>query len=229
MDLPHSCPPLFPEHDPDVSLQFERLLRSRGYSRVAGIDEAGRGPLAGPVVAAAVILAETVPAGIDDSKRLSPLQRERLHDEIMKQAAAVGIGIVDPATIDRVNILQATFMAMRQAVESLSTPPDHLLVDGTLPIPGCQSQTTVVHGDRRSLSIAAASIVAKVTRDRIMDDLHRLYPAYGFDRHRGYGTRAHREAIARYGVTPVHRRTFAGVREHLSPCTIPDDFPPALF
>lgn len=229
MGIPPACNALFPKSDTDSPLLFERLLHTRGFSRVAGVDEAGRGPLAGPVVAAAVILGDTLPHGIDDSKRLPPPQRERLHAEIMRHAAAVGVGIVGPDTIDRINILQATFMAMRQALESLSISPDHILVDGNLPIPGCSSQTAVVGGDRRSLSIAAASIVAKVTRDRIMDDLHRLYPDYGFDRHRGYGTRSHREAIARYGVTPVHRRTFAGVREHLPPCTKPDDFPSTLF
>lgn len=216
---------LFPFSSPTLTISendsagtFLESLRLRGVRSVAGIDEAGRGPLAGPVVAAAVILGERVPEGIDDSKKLSPARRERLHDEIRATALTVGVGIVDAGEIDRLNILQATLLAMRRAVDSLSIPADHLLVDGNHPIPGFSSQTTVVGGDARFLPIAAASIIAKVTRDRIMDELHRLYPAYGFDRHRGYGTRHHLDAIARHGVSPVHRTTFAGVREHLPQC-----------
>lgn len=209
---------LFGDREMESSLSFERNLARRGYSLVAGIDEAGRGPLAGPVVAAAVVLhPDRIPEGIDDSKKLSPSRRERLHDDIIRSARGVGIGIVPPETIDRVNILQATFAAMRQAVEQLPFSPDWLLVDGSLTIPGFANQEAIVRGDSRSLSIAAASIVAKVTRDRIMDDLDLLWPGYGFKEHKGYGTKSHREAIARLGVTPVHRRSFAGVREYCDP------------
>ena len=193
-------------------LCFERRARRRGFQRIAGIDEVGRGPLAGPVVAAAVILpAEVVLAGVRDSKQLSPSRREVLAQQIQATALAVGIGSVDAATIDRVNILQATFLAMRQAVAALSLQPDLLLIDGPYRLPLPIAQSGIRQGDQKSLSIAAASIVAKVTRDRLMRAYHELYPLYAFAANMGYGTRVHREALQRFGPCPLHRRSFRGV------------------
>jgi len=181
---------------------------------VAGIDEAGRGPLAGPVVSAAVILPENADLhGIDDSKKLTPAQRSRLYDRLYAVASGIGIGVVDAAEIDRVNILQATLRAMAMAVANLRPRPDHLLIDGIFTIPCDLPQQTIKKGDSRSVSIAAASIVAKVTRDRIMAQVDTLFPEYGFGRHKGYPTKAHRNAILNHGCSPVHRRTFKGVRE----------------
>lgn len=177
------------------------------------MDEAGRGPLAGPVVAAAVILPFPCPiSGIDDSKRLTPKKRARLYDEIVALAPAVSVGQSDVATIDRVNILQAARLAMRQAVCDLALAPEYVLVDAvTIPDIACP-QRPIIHGDALSLSIAAASIIAKVTRDRIMEALDQRYPQYGFAEHKGYPTRKHQECIARYGICPEHRRSFAPVR-----------------
>jgi ribonuclease HII len=193
-----------------------RTARS-GYRRIAGVDEAGRGPLAGPVVAAAVVL----PAGfsdpqVTDSKKLTPSRRARLYGVIYGQASAVGIGIVDAVEIDRINILQASLRAMAIAVRNLNPPPDFLLVDGTFPVPVNFPQTLIPKGDALSISIAAASIIAKVTRDRLMERYHYYYPHFGFARHKGYPTQDHREAIRAFGCSPIHRRTFRGVREHLS-------------
>jgi ribonuclease HII len=197
------------------TLHFERQARARGFRAVAGIDEAGRGPLAGPVVAAAVILPETFDLpGLTDSKQLSEKARERLYPLIRTQALAVGIGVARPEEIDRINILQATLLGMQRAVGRLNVPPDFLLIDGNVPVPLGVPQQTLVKGDARSLSIAAASVVAKVVRDRIMCSLDRLHPGYGLAGHKGYGSAAHREAIARLGPSPCHRRTFGGVREH---------------
>jgi ribonuclease HII len=197
------------------TLHFERQARSNGFRAVAGIDEAGRGPLAGPVVAAAVILPESFDLpGLTDSKQLSEKTRERLYPLIRTQALAVGIGVARAEEIDRVNILQATLRSMMRAVGRLQLPPDFLLVDGNVPIPLPLPQQALVKGDSRSLSIAAASVVAKVVRDRIMCALDRLHPGYGFAGHKGYGSAAHRAAIARLGPCPCHRRTFGGVREH---------------
>jgi len=188
----------------------------RGAKWVAGVDEAGRGPLAGPVVAGAVILApERIPVGIDDSKKLTPRKRCQLFTEISRTAVAVGIGIVEPAEIDRLNILRAALKAMQLAVDRLNPAPDHILVDGNHAMPGTRAQSAIVKGDSRSLSIAAASIIAKETRDRLMANHHEDYPAYGFDRHKGYPTAAHRAVLAEIGPCPIHRRTFRGVREHL--------------
>lgn len=181
--------------------------------RVAGVDEAGRGPLAGPVVAAAVIFTGgTAPPGIDDSKKLRPAAREALYGAIMA-SAEVGIGQASVAEIDRLNILQATFLAMRRALAALAPPPGHALIDGNrlppdLPCPA----TTIVQGDSHSLSIAAASIIAKVTRDRLMLDLAAAHPGYGWERNMGYGTAAHLSGLARLGPTPQHRLSFAPVR-----------------
>ena len=191
-------------------LYFESALWNDGVERVAGIDEAGRGPLAGPVVAAAVIFKPDTSAiaGIDDSKRLSARQREQLFAQIHAAAWGVGVGLASPEEIDRFNILQATYLAMRRAVAQLPLAADHLLVDGrglpTLEIPG----EALIQGDRRSMSIAAASIIAKVTRDRLMVEYDALHPGYGFARHKGYPTADHIEAIRRRGHCAIHRRSF---------------------
>ncbi len=191
-------------------LRHERLLWSAGAQTIAGVDEAGRGPLAGPVVAAAVVFPEGVfSPGVTDSKLLTPAQREHFYAMILSHAVSVGIGSVDHADIDRINILNATFEAMRIAVEDLGCRPDHLLIDGNRFNDMGISFTTIVNGDARSFSIASASIVAKVTRDRLMIEYDRSYPGYGFARHKGYPTKEHREAIARLGYCPIHRRTFA--------------------
>jgi ribonuclease HII len=196
---------------------FERQLRHENILRVAGVDEAGRGPLAGPVVSAAVILPADCPIqGLNDSKKLSPTRRELLFEEIYASALAVGIGIVDREAIDRINILQASLLSMRMAVAKLSPPPDYLLIDGKFTLAHTATpQQAIVKGDARSASIAAASIVAKVSRDRLMHSYHRQYPLFGFDRHKGYPTRAHKAAIAAHGPCPIHRRSFRGVKEHL--------------
>jgi ribonuclease HII len=180
--------------------------------RVAGVDEAGRGPLAGPVVAAAVILAPgTVIRGVDDSKRLMPAERERLYGAIQSRAIAWAVGIVDPVTIDRINILEATRVAMRTALMSLPVVPELVLTD-FVEVHGLDCpQRNLVDGDQRSATVAAASIVAKVTRDRIMEEADRAFPEYGFARHKGYATEEHRWALVRHGPCPLHRRTFAGV------------------
>lgn len=194
-------------------LAEERILREAGVDPVAGIDEAGRGPLAGPVVAAAVLFPpESYIPEVDDSKRLTPGVREHLYDEILRTATAVGTGIVGNDLIDEVNILNATFLAMDRAVASLIARPRHLLIDGNRFRPGPASAgipfTTIIGGDHASFCIAAASIVAKVTRDRLMVAYDREFPQFGFARHKGYGTAEHRAAIARHGYCPIHRRSF---------------------
>lgn len=205
---------LFPRSEVS-SLHFERRAKALGYHFVAGIDEAGRGPLAGPVVAAAVILPECFDLpGLNDSKQVPPKLRERLFVGIRRQAA-VGVGIVSASEIDELNILQATLKAMCLAVRRLRQTADYLLIDGITPVPLLLPQQTVKQGDARSSSIAAASIMAKVVRDRMMVAYDRLYPEYGFAGHKGYGSAGHLEAIARLGPSPLHRRTFRGVREHL--------------
>lgn len=205
---------LFPEIT-QSPLFFEAMARSQGYRAVAGIDEAGRGPLAGPVVAAAVILPESFDLpGLNDSKLLSAKKRNQLYPLIHEQALAVGIGVGRVNEIDQINILQATLKGMSRAVKRLSISPDFLLVDGITPIPIEIEQKTLKKGDSRSLSIAAASVVAKVVRDRIMVAYDRLFPEYGFAGHKGYGSQQHRDAVAKYGPCICHRRTFAGVKEH---------------
>jgi len=197
-----------------VLLRVERGLWEAGITRVAGVDEAGVGPLAGPVVAAAVVFAPGAALrGVDDSKRLTPTRRTALEAEIRALALGVGVGIVDVSDIDRLNIYRAALEAMRRAVLALPVSPDHVLVDARR-IPDITApQTALVHGDARSFSIAAASIVAKVTRDRLMHDLDARYPEYGFRDHMGYGTPQHLAAINRHGPCPAHRRSFAPVRE----------------
>jgi len=190
-------------------LRIEEQMRSRGIRLIAGVDEAGRGPLAGPVVAAAVIFPPGVRIrGVDDSKRLSPEQRADLYDVIMGTALAVGVGMADHFRIDLINILNATFEAMHGALDSLAVRPDHALIDGDRFHGGSCPFTTVVGGDARCFSVAAASIVAKVTRDRLMIGFDAEYPGYGFARHKGYGTPEHREALLRLGPCAIHRKSF---------------------
>lgn len=196
--------------------ELETVAFRRGHSSVAGIDEAGRGPLAGPVVAAAVILPSNLNLdGVDDSKKLSAAVRDRLYDLIREKAIAVGVGFSDHAAIDRINILQATLAAMQQAVSDLAVAPDYLLIDGISGIPMPIPQKTIKKGDSASISIAAASIVAKVTRDRMMVEYDRQFPGYGFADHKGYGCASHLAAIAAHGPCAIHRQTFRGVREHV--------------
>ncbi len=191
---------------------FEGQARHGGARRVAGVDEVGRGPLAGPVVAAAVLLPEDFrPEGINDSKKLSARQRLSAFERICRQAAGIGVGVIDAEVIDRINILQAALLAMATAIDQLDPQPDYLLVDGNQTVKRPIPQMTLTRGDSRSISIAAASIVAKVTRDRLMEDYHQLYPDYGFAQHKGYPTQAHREAVRRLGCCPIHRRSFKGV------------------
>jgi ribonuclease HII len=202
---------------PEAPNPVESAAWRRGVSRLAGVDEAGRGPLAGPVVAAAVVLApgERI-RGVDDSKRLDPLERARLYEIIHARALGVGVAVVDHLTIDRINILQATRLAMAQALGALALEPELVLTD-FVEVPGLRCpQRNLVEGDRRSASVAAASIVAKVTRDRIMEEADREFPLYGFVRHKGYATPEHREALERHGPCPLHRRTFAGIWSQLT-------------
>ncbi len=200
---------------PDVWLH-EARARERGFSRIAGVDEAGRGPLAGPVVAAAVVLpGDFSVAGVTDSKKLTPKKRALLYDQILVCADGVGVGVVSAEEIDRINILQASLEAMRQAVSSLGVSPDFLLIDGSFGIASNIAQMAIPKGDALSISIGAASIVAKVTRDRLMTAFHAAYPQYAFDRHKGYPTRDHRRAIERFGCCAIHRKSFRGVKEYL--------------
>jgi len=197
-------------------LSFENQGHQHGFRYIAGVDEAGRGPLAGPVVAAAVVLPAGLRIkGVNDSKKLSPDMRERLFDIIMQQALSVGIGTGSPELIDEINILQATRHAMLEAVTHLSPLPDFILIDGISTIDSPIPQKTIKKGDSLSLSIAAASIIAKVTRDRLMRELDIHYPGYGFAGHKGYGSALHMDAIRRLGPSPVHRLTFGGVKEHI--------------
>ena len=192
---------------------MERARRAEGYVRIAGVDEAGVGPLAGPVVAAAVILpGEAWLPGLNDSKMLLPEERDRLYESILASGARIGVGLADVAEIDRVNILQATRLAWRRAVTQLAPRPDFLLIDGRYRADFDLPQMAIVSGDAQCASIAAASIVAKVTRDRVMRDLDVRYPEFGFALHKGYATPAHLAAILRYGFSPVHRRSFLPMR-----------------
>lgn len=188
---------------------YEEEAAAEGFSRVCGIDEAGRGPLAGPVFAACVVLrpGEEI-AGLNDSKKLSEKKRELLFDEITAHAADYSIAMASEQEIDEINILQATFLAMRRAFNDLHTKPDLALIDGNR-APGLEvAERTIVRGDAKSASIAAASILAKVSRDRYLYDLDSRYPQYQFAKHKGYGTKLHYEMLAQYGISPVHRRSF---------------------
>jgi ribonuclease HII len=193
--------------------RIEQELRANGAIHIAGVDEAGRGPLAGPVVAAAVMLRPRCRLpGLADSKALSAQQRERLYALIQRRAITIGVAAVDARTVDRMNVLQATFRAMREAILQLQPQPALVLVDGH-PLPQAPvPQRNLLQGDRRCGSIAAASIVAKVVRDRIMDEMHELYPGYGFRAHRGYATPQHLACLAELGPCPEHRMSFAPVR-----------------
>lgn len=207
---------LFPSLPAQPKDFFETLYGQRGYHRIAGVDEAGRGPLAGPVVAAAVILPSAgIKPELFDSKMIPSDKRESLYQVILTDALGVGIGIVEPEEIDRLNILQASLRAMALAVDRLPVRPDFILIDGPhgvdLPIP----QKPIRKGDQCCNSIAAASIIAKVTRDRIMMECHRKYPHYNFAKHKGYGTVEHRRAIETFGICELHRKTFRGVKEYL--------------
>jgi ribonuclease HII len=189
--------------------EYERKCYEKGYRLVAGVDEVGRGPLAGPVVAAAVILGEEVLIpGVNDSKKLSEEKREYLYGEIKSKALCCSIGIVDEKVIDEINILNATYIAMKKALEGLEKKPDFILLDAVtlkgIDIP----QKGIVKGDSLSLSIAAASIIAKVERDRMISAYDEIYPQFGFSKHKGYGTREHIECIKKYGLLPIHRRSF---------------------
>ena len=190
-------------------LSFERALWTEGKQYVAGIDEVGRGPLAGPVITAAVILPQDFHLlGVNDSKKLSEKKREELFEQIKDAAVCYAIGRREPERIDKINILEATKEAMCDAVNKLSIKPDHVLIDAVklknLEIP----QTSIIHGDALSVSIAAASILAKVTRDREMVEMSKIYPGYSFEKNKGYGTKAHYEGLAQLGPTPIHRRSF---------------------
>jgi len=187
---------------------FEKKASTIGRGIVAGIDEAGRGPLAGPVVAAAVVVCDKAfEERIDDSKKLTPKGREKAFLDIMKRCD-VGIGVADVEEIDRINILNATLLAMKRAVGELKNSPDHLLIDGRMEVALPQSRTYLIRGESKSISIASASIIAKVFRDSLMTEEDKKYPLYGFRKHKGYGTREHIEAIKRHGLCSIHRSTF---------------------
>lgn len=196
------------------SFFHERQLMSQGHQLIAGVDEAGRGPLAGPVVAAAVILPTDCNYGqFKDSKKLTPKARDRLYSLMNEMQIPIGVGVVGPAEIDTMNILQASLYAMKKAVEKLSSRPHYLLVDGKFPIPMTISQEPLIKGEQKSASIAAASIIAKVTRDRLMVDLHRQFPQYNFIKHKGYPTKEHKQLLVAHGPCVFHRKSFKGVKE----------------
>lgn len=212
----------------ELKFFYETKAVKAGHKVVAGIDEAGRGPLAGPVVAAAVVVRDMgFEERIDDSKKLSVKRREKAYIDILKRCD-VGVGIAGHEEIDRMNIFNATLLAMQRAVEELGRAPDYLLIDGRMDIPIQQERTYLISGESKSTSIASASIIAKVFRDRLMMEEDRKYPQYGFSKHKGYGTREHMDAIRKYGFSPIHRRTFgpfgkkAGSSAGLQPDSIKD-------
>ncbi|HHV65211.1 MAG TPA: ribonuclease HII [Peptococcaceae bacterium] len=195
-------------------LQIESMLYQEGYNLIAGVDEAGRGPLAGPVVAAACILPRKIDLpGLNDSKKLTQKKREELFSKIKEQALAYSIGSASPEEIDQLNILQATKLAMKRALAKLTLSPDYVLIDGRDELAISIPQKAVIDGDALSASIAAASILAKVTRDEFMCKMHKLYPEYSFDLHKGYPTRLHLEALKKFGPCPLHRRSFSPLKE----------------
>lgn len=204
-------------------IEIDSFLADQGYRSIAGVDEAGRGPLAGPVVAAAVIIPDgMIISGVDDSKKLSAAKREELFEEIAAREIPVAVGIIDSRTIDRINILQASLMAMHRAVCGLKKKPECLLVDGSFQVPNCRvPQMAIVGGDGRCQCIAAASIVAKVTRDRIMRQYAEMYPEFAFDEHCGYPTRKHLSELREHGPTVIHRRSFKPVAEVIAAKNIP--------
>ena len=207
---------LWPDPEPDT-YSLERSLRQKGYQLIAGLDEVGRGPLAGPVVAASVILQENCDnSSFVDSKTINAKNRSRLYKELKQNGAQISVGVVSEADIDRLNILQASLLAMKKAILSMPVQPDFLLVDGNQPVPISIPQQTLVKGESKSASIAAASIVAKVVRDEMMDQYHLQYPEYNFQKNRGYPTLEHRNAIKTYGPCAIHRQSFKCVKEFLS-------------
>lgn len=197
-----------------TSTHLEELIYADGYNSIAGVDEAGRGPLAGPVVAAACMIPRgLIIEGINDSKKLTPKQREELYQILVNHPDIIfGLGIVDHKRIDEINILQASLEAMAIAVKNLNIPPDFLLIDGNQLPPVEVKAKTVIKGDSLSQSIGAASVLAKYTRDTVMVELHEKWPQYGFDKHKGYGTKVHRQAIAELGPCPIHRRSFEPIK-----------------
>lgn len=201
-----------------MDLFEEKKVFNQGYETIGALDEAGRGPLAGPVVAACVIIRANFCLNnelkeVNDSKKLTAKKRELLFELIKKHFIEVGVGICDHKTIDRINILQATFLAMKKAISSLKNKPQFLMIDGSIKMPNCSTpQQAFIKGDERIFAIAAASIIAKVTRDRIMLGLDKLYPNYGFIKHKGYGTKYHLEKLKQYGPCPIHRLSFNRVR-----------------
>ena len=199
-------------------LRFDREIRLCGFPVLAGIDEVGRGPLAGPVVAAAVVLPmDWSTEGVDDSKKLSEKQRSCLYKEITQNAISIGIGCISEEMIDRINILQATYLAMKQAVSRLQVKPDCLAIDAVR-LPDCEiKQESIIKGDGKSFSIAAASIIAKVTRDQMMLEYDKSYPQYGFAQHKGYGTKSHYAALQQHGPCPIHRKSFLRTSHNLAP------------
>jgi ribonuclease HII len=206
---------LFTISEPDMFF-FEEHYRLLGFKAIGGVDEVGRGPLAGPVVAACCILREgmDLPEGIDDSKKLSRKKRRVIYDQLRDMDGVdYALGLVEPEEIDKINILQASHLAMRKAVEAMKIDADFLLIDG-LPVPGFKAPTrSIVKGDSRSISIAAASILAKEFRDDLMAEYALEYPQYGFEKHMGYGTKLHMQALGEFGPCPLHRRSFAPVRK----------------
>ena len=194
---------------------FERKLRDKGIQLIAGVDEVGRGPLVGPVVAACVILPEEFSLeGLTDSKKLSEKKREYFYDEIMRQAISIGIGIISEKKIDEVNIYEATKLAMKEAISNCSVRPEHILIDA-MPLSLDIPTTSIIKGDFKSITISAASVIAKVTRDRMLDELDKKYPMYDFKDNKGYPTKKHLEAIEEYGIIPEHRRSYGPVRDYL--------------
>jgi len=190
-------------------MKFENELYSAGHEIIAGVDEAGRGPLGGPVVAGAVILKKgDMIEGLNDSKKISPKKRDKLYEEIREKAVAYSVGIVDNETIDEINILQATRLAMKKAIEGLNIKPDYLLIDAEKNIDTQIPLSGIIKGDSLSISIAAASIIAKVTRDRMIEEMDEKYPEYEFAKHKGYGTALHIQKIKENGICPIHRKTF---------------------
>jgi ribonuclease HII len=203
-----------------LNLETEKKFFQLGYRLIGGVDEAGRGPLAGPVVAACVVIDANFKIDrsdlelVTDSKKLSAKKREKLFKLIKDKALAVEIGVVDSRTIDKINILQASFLAMRRAISRLPVAPDYVILDGTFKIPKFNlPQTAIVKGDATVFTIAAASIIAKVSRDWLMTEFDKKYPAYQFAKHKGYGTKLHLNALAAHGPCPIHRQSFAPVRE----------------
>ena len=195
----------------EEKLAYERALQAKGMQYIAGVDEVGRGPLAGPVVCAAVIMPlgeEDLVIGVDDSKKLSEKKREQLAEEIKKKALCYTIVEIDEKTIDEINILEATRLGMKRAIETLAITPDTVLTDGNMTIDIVHPQHSVIHGDALSYSIGAASIIAKVYRDKLMDEYATQYPHYAFEKNKGYGTAAHIQGIKEYGICPIHRKTF---------------------